>query len=213
VAVAAEEGRYLCHDLDRSIQDIAQQHGVRATRYTIEADGTEFAEIAVLVRDSGVQPHLQQSFPRASEAAVQNWREQTASDFVFACKASKFITHWKRLSENSDNSLALIERRLALLGDKAGPILFQLPPQFAVNADRLASFFELLSKIAALQLRIPPPAGTRRASCACWPTRTSPCVRRTIMMRQRRGTAWLTSSMCAVTVPAAATRPLSHSDA
>jgi uncharacterized protein YecE (DUF72 family) len=81
-----------------------------------------------------------------TEAAVQGWREQTGQDFVFAWKASKFITHWKRLSENSVNSLALMESRLELLGDKVGPILFQLPPQFEANADRLAAFFKLLSK-------------------------------------------------------------------
>ena len=78
--------------------------------------------------------------------AVRNWREQTGNDFVFAWKASKFITHWKRLSENSANSLELLEDRWSLLGDKAGPILFQLPPNFEADADRLASFFKLLSK-------------------------------------------------------------------
>jgi uncharacterized protein YecE (DUF72 family) len=36
--------------------------------------------------------------------AVSNWREQTGKDFVFAWKASKFITHWKRLSQKSVNS-------------------------------------------------------------------------------------------------------------
>ncbi|OCK54857.1 DUF72 domain-containing protein [Bradyrhizobium sp. LMTR 3] len=78
--------------------------------------------------------------------AVKGWHAQTGSNFVFAWKASKFITHWKRLSENSVNSLELLESRLSLLGRKAGPVLFQLPPNFQANADRLASFFKLLSK-------------------------------------------------------------------
>jgi uncharacterized protein YecE (DUF72 family) len=78
--------------------------------------------------------------------AVRSWREQTGSDFVFAWKASKFITHWKRLSANSVNSLELLEDRLSLLGEKTGPILFQLPPNFHADADRLALFFKLLSK-------------------------------------------------------------------
>ncbi|MCA6116351.1 DUF72 domain-containing protein [Bradyrhizobium sp. WSM 1738] len=78
--------------------------------------------------------------------AIKSWRAQTGHDFVFAWKASKFITHWKRLSENSVNSLELLESRLSLLGKKAGPVLFQLPPNFKVNADRLAAFFKLLSK-------------------------------------------------------------------
>src|SRR5690242_7610584 len=78
--------------------------------------------------------------------AVQSWTAQSGNEFVFAWKASKFITHWKRLSNNSVNSLALIEERLALLGGKAGPILFQLPPNFEADAERLAAFFKLLSK-------------------------------------------------------------------
>jgi uncharacterized protein YecE (DUF72 family) len=78
--------------------------------------------------------------------AVKAWRTQTGSGFIFAWKASKFITHWKRLSNNSVNSLALIEERLTLLGDKAGPVLFQLPPNFEADAERLASFLKLLSK-------------------------------------------------------------------
>jgi uncharacterized protein YecE (DUF72 family) len=77
---------------------------------------------------------------------VRNWREQTGNSFVFAWKASKYITHWKRLSDRSASSLALMEQRIALLGRKVGPILFQLPPQFEVDSDRLASFFRLLSR-------------------------------------------------------------------
>jgi uncharacterized protein YecE (DUF72 family) len=76
--------------------------------------------------------------------AVRGWRENTPDDFVFAWKASKFITHWKRLTGKSRNSLALLESRLRILGPKAGPVLFQLPPQFTVNRERLAGFLKLL---------------------------------------------------------------------
>ena len=78
--------------------------------------------------------------------SVNTWREQTGKDFVFAWKASKFITHWKRLSDACENSLDLLEDRAKILRGKLGPILFQLPPQFEANADRLASFFRLLPK-------------------------------------------------------------------
>jgi uncharacterized protein YecE (DUF72 family) len=77
---------------------------------------------------------------------VRDWHKQTGNDFVFAWKASKFITHWKRLLPNSKSSLKLLEDRLSLLGEKAGPVLFQLPPNFHVDADRLASFLKLLSR-------------------------------------------------------------------
>lgn len=79
-----------------------------------------------------------------TEKAVTGWRDATDGDFVFAWKASKFITHWKRLSENSVNSLELLEDRLSLLRNKAGPVLFQLPPNFPLDANRLASFLKLL---------------------------------------------------------------------
>lgn len=78
--------------------------------------------------------------------AVRGWRDGTPDDFVFAWKASKFITHWKRLSDRSRNSLALIEERLKILGPKAGPVLFQLPARFEANPDRLDSFMRLVPK-------------------------------------------------------------------
>src|SRR3954453_3963249 len=75
-----------------------------------------------------------------SLAGVKAWRDQTPDDFLFAWKASKFITHWKRLTDNCKNSLELLETRLKVLEPKLGPVLFQLPPQFKANADRLKSF-------------------------------------------------------------------------
>jgi uncharacterized protein YecE (DUF72 family) len=81
-----------------------------------------------------------------SQQAVADWRNQTPDDFVFTWKASKFITHWKRLTDASVNSLELLESRLSILGSKAGPVLFQLPSQFAANEERLRSFLKLLRR-------------------------------------------------------------------
>jgi uncharacterized protein YecE (DUF72 family) len=78
--------------------------------------------------------------------AVRAWREQTPHGFVFAWKASKFITHWKRLTEKCDNSIALMVTRLKPLGPKAGIVLFQLPPRFVKNAERLESFLKMLPR-------------------------------------------------------------------
>jgi uncharacterized protein YecE (DUF72 family) len=78
--------------------------------------------------------------------AVKSWRDQTGKNFTFTWKASKFITHWKRLSANSVNSLELLEDRLSYLGDKAGPVLFQLPPNFQADADRLSAFLRMLPR-------------------------------------------------------------------
>ncbi|MBS0527765.1 MAG: DUF72 domain-containing protein, partial [Proteobacteria bacterium] len=77
---------------------------------------------------------------------VKNWRDQTGKNFVFTWKASKFITHWKRLSASSANSLGLLEDRLSYLGSKAGPVLFQLPPYFRADADRLSAFLHRLPR-------------------------------------------------------------------
>jgi uncharacterized protein YecE (DUF72 family) len=67
-------------------------------------------------------------------------------DFLFSLKASKFITHWKRLSEKSDDSIALMETRLKAVAPKVGVVLFQLPPQFEKNRERLASFLKMLPR-------------------------------------------------------------------
>jgi uncharacterized protein YecE (DUF72 family) len=89
--------------------------------------------------------------------SVRAWREQTPDGFVFAWKASKFITHWKRLGATSRNSIALMETRLRTLGPKAGPILFQLPPSMPANRERLAAFFKMLPKkrLYAFEFRHP----------------------------------------------------------
>ena len=81
-----------------------------------------------------------------TEEAVRGWREGTPDDFLFAWKASKFITHWKRLTEKCENSIELMESRLRLLRGKAGPVLFQLPPRMHANRERLASFLKMLPK-------------------------------------------------------------------
>lgn len=81
-----------------------------------------------------------------SLAAVEAWRDQTPADFRLAWKASKFITHWKRLGPTAESSLALMETRLSVLGVKCGPVLFQLPARFSVDCHRLADFIALLSR-------------------------------------------------------------------
>ena len=85
------------------------------------------------------------STERLRPRPFKSWKEQTGKDFVFTWKASKFITHWKRLSDNSVNSLELMESRLSLLGEKAAPVLFQLPPNFKADARRLSAFLRMLS--------------------------------------------------------------------
>jgi NADPH:quinone reductase-like Zn-dependent oxidoreductase len=57
-------------------QEKAKQHGVRATRYTVEADGSELAEIAGLVMSGKVKPHVQKTFPLRSAVDALAFVEQ-----------------------------------------------------------------------------------------------------------------------------------------
>ena len=79
--------------------------------------------------------------------AVRAWRGATPRGFAFAWKASKFITHWKRLNPDTcANSIALMMTRLKILGSKTGPVLFQLPAAFTADRQRLAGFLKLLPR-------------------------------------------------------------------
>jgi uncharacterized protein YecE (DUF72 family) len=86
------------------------------------------------------------SFYRLPTAkAVAEWRAAAPADFVFAWKASRYITHFRRLKDCED-SIKLVFGRMDGLGDSFGPVLFQLPPQFHADRERLAGFLNLLPK-------------------------------------------------------------------
>jgi uncharacterized protein YecE (DUF72 family) len=72
------------------------------------------------------------------------WRESTPENFDFAVKASRYITHIKRLHDVSD-AVDLFLQRALLLESKLGPILFQLPPNQQIDLPRLRTFLSLLS--------------------------------------------------------------------
>ena len=78
-----------------------------------------------------------------TDKAVAGWREQTPDDFLFAWKASRYITHNKKLKDAADSLDYLFERTKGL-GDKLGPILFQLPPNLHRDDARLEAFLDLL---------------------------------------------------------------------
>jgi uncharacterized protein YecE (DUF72 family) len=78
-----------------------------------------------------------------TEQALSTWRDTVSSSFIFAVKASRFITHMKKLKD-PERSLAPFLERVALLHDKLGPILFQLPPRWQFNESRLGAFLTAL---------------------------------------------------------------------
>lgn len=77
------------------------------------------------------------------EAAVRSWRDASPSSFVFAVKASRLLTHMKKLRD-PEPALANFLDRMEGLGRKLGPILFQLPPRWRVDPERLAAFLAAL---------------------------------------------------------------------
>jgi len=79
--------------------------------------------------------------PKAS--TFESWREQVPAGFLFTLKASRYITHIKRLLE-PENSVDLFFERAELLQDKIGPVLYQLPPSYHKDLDRLESFLQVV---------------------------------------------------------------------
>jgi uncharacterized protein YecE (DUF72 family) len=81
------------------------------------------------------------SLPSADTLA--GWRDGTPADMVFACKASRYITHMKKLKD-PEQSIRRFFDAIAALGDKAGPVLFQLPPRWKADVERLERFLAAL---------------------------------------------------------------------
>lgn len=77
------------------------------------------------------------------EKMLTGWAEKTPNDFLFAVKAWRAISHYKRLHD-CEESLKIFLARLWPIERKLGPILIQLPPRFACDPDRLAGFLALL---------------------------------------------------------------------
>jgi uncharacterized protein YecE (DUF72 family) len=89
---------------------------------------------------------INNSFYRLPSAeTIEHWIESVSKDFLFSVKASRYITHLKKLHDAGpafDEFLARISKFKA----KLGPILFQLPPNLKYNRERLQKFLEYLPK-------------------------------------------------------------------
>lgn len=78
-------------------------------------------------------------------ATVLAWRDAVPENFVWALKASRYITHNLKL-KNPQNALDKFLPIAEMLGKKLGPILFQLPPKWKVNLQRLEEFLSLMPR-------------------------------------------------------------------
>lgn len=87
---------------------------------------------------------LNNSFYQLPAAAtLEHWRNTVPAEFTFAVKASRYITHMKKLNDPKDTVPRFL-RRMDMLGPKLGPVLFQLPPRWGCNPERLHHFLTSL---------------------------------------------------------------------
>lgn len=78
-------------------------------------------------------------------STVKKWHSQVGDNFLFSVKASRYITHQKKLHDCQE-SVRIFYQKIQELQNKKGPILFQLPPSFKMNKDRLEEFIKNLKK-------------------------------------------------------------------
>lgn len=90
----------------------------------------------------------------AAETFVK-WREQAPRRFVYAVKASRFLTHMKKLRD-PEEPLHRFYSQARHLGPHLGPILYQLPPRWPLDLERFRTFLKALRRIGT-QLRIRAP--------------------------------------------------------
>ncbi|MDI6591927.1 MAG: DUF72 domain-containing protein [Patescibacteria group bacterium] len=83
----------------------------------------------------------------------QNWYNQVSADFIFAVKASRFITHIKRLEDVKEAWKQFLENALNLK-EKLGPILFQFPPSFKATPENIKRLEEFLKTITLMRRKI-----------------------------------------------------------
>ena len=78
-----------------------------------------------------------------ARSVLSRWYEETTEGFTFIIKASRRITHFKRL-KGVEEELEYLLDVTSELGEKLGGLLFQLPPNFKADLDRLGAFLALL---------------------------------------------------------------------
>jgi uncharacterized protein YecE (DUF72 family) len=79
-------------------------------------------------------------------SSFARWRDTTPDGFVFAVKGSRFITHLKKLAGIDEALAAFFASGLLDLGDKLGPVLWQLPPMLGYRPDQMAAFLGALPR-------------------------------------------------------------------
>jgi uncharacterized protein YecE (DUF72 family) len=100
---------------------------------------------------------INNSFYRLPEAGTfAQWRRRVPSSFVYAVKASRYLTHLKKLKDPGP-PVQLFFSRARSLGPRLGPVLYQLPPRWPRNLERLETFLRTLParRLHAIEFRDP----------------------------------------------------------
>ncbi|WP_184586998.1 DUF72 domain-containing protein [Pseudomonas nitroreducens] len=97
----------------------------------------------------------------------RQWAADTPDGFVFSLKAPRYITHIKRLREAEEGLANFFASGPLELGDKLGPLLWQLPPSLKYDAEVLEAFLALLPRHTDAALKLARAAATRRPDA--WP--------------------------------------------
>ncbi|HWB33507.1 MAG TPA: DUF72 domain-containing protein [Acidobacteriaceae bacterium] len=82
-------------------------------------------------------------------ASFQHWAAETPEDFIFSIKASRYITHMRKLRDIEQPLANFFASGLLALGPKLGPILWQFSPRFVFDEAKLDAFFSLLPHTTA----------------------------------------------------------------
>jgi uncharacterized protein YecE (DUF72 family) len=113
---------------------------------TFYPPGTKADQQFRLYQNSFDTVEINNSFYRLPTPEVfKSWRKETPDNFLFVVKASRYITHNKKLKD-PEESIKRFFTNVRFLRDKLGPILFQLPPSWKKNAERLHAFVTILPK-------------------------------------------------------------------
>jgi uncharacterized protein YecE (DUF72 family) len=108
---------------------------------------------------------INNSFYRLPERATfAAWSRRAPVRFVFAVKASRFLTHMKKLKD-PEEPLDRLFSRMRALGRHLGPVLYQLPPGFKVNVDRFRHFIDALPRDARHVVEFRDPSWYDREIC------------------------------------------------
>ena len=102
------------------------------------------------------------------ESTVKTWAEQTPEGFLFAVKVGRYLTHIKRLAPPKSGDFTMLERLAPIVdAGKLGPLLWQLPPAFKRDDERLADAHEAVPRRPSPRDRVSPSVVVLRAGDGC----------------------------------------------